>query len=66
MKVTLPKNCLHYSLLQLQHYSLDLSVAFRERFFDLRKYERMITYLAELHDGIHEYSSSTTTLQTSV
>ena len=49
-------------LLQLHYCSLDLSMALRERFFNLRKYKRMIADLAQLHDGIHQYSSSTTTL----
>ena len=52
-------------VLELHRYSLGLPVAFRERFFNLRKYERMIADLAELHDGVHEYSRSTATLQTS-
>ena len=41
-------------------------MALWERFFNLRKYERMIADLAQLHDGIHEYSSSTATLHTSI
>jgi len=40
-------------------------MTFRERFFNLWKYERMIADLAELHDGVHEYSSSTAALQAS-
>ena len=52
-------------VLQLNCYSLSLPRPFRECFFDLRKYERMIADLAQLHDSVHQYSRSTSTLQTS-